>query len=234
MAACLLTALSSKPILSPKWCLYYINVASIHVTIVCVRSGHRLWANKSEPSPWFGNSEQWVSDMKLCVDSCLRALSEPWWVDREIFLLKEAEKWGRYRAGGGKGGRGEIRSPMRMETVLGKWLGVPKIRQCWALCAWIPVSSRFLHYHPPMLHRFLEELTQSSLLHALREAVIKMLHFSRKWSTSGAYKCFYWHIAEFWKPTISTHFLVDNLQVLFSFCGGGRNFPLFPRFLQLV
>lgn len=179
--------------------------------------------------------EQWAmgSDMKGCVDSGLRALSEPWWVGREIFLLREAEEWGRYGGGGG-GGRGEIRSPVRMETVLGKWLGVPEISQCWALCAWIPASSRFLHYHPPMLHPFLEELTQSSLLHAHREAVIKTLHFSRKWSASGAYKCFCSHVAEFWKPTISTHFLVDNLQVLFSFCGGERNFPLFPRFLQLV
>lgn len=90
------TALSSKPILSPKWCLYYINGASIHVTVVCIRSGHLIWANKSEPSPWFRNSEQWVSEMKGCVDSGLRALSEPWRVIREIFLLREAEKWGRY------------------------------------------------------------------------------------------------------------------------------------------
>lgn len=123
----------------------------------------------------------------------------------------------------------QLYHPWETETVLGKWLGVPEISLCRALCAWIPWSSRFLHYHPPMLHPFLEELTQSSLLLAHREAVIKTLHFSRKWSTSGAYKCFCSHIAEFWKPTIPTHFLVDNLRLFyFHFVGEEETFLYSP------
>lgn len=152
------TALPSKPILSPKWYLCYINGASIHVTVVCIRSGHLIWANKSEPSPWFRNSEQWVSDMKGCVDSGLRALSEPWWVIREIFLWERSRKV-RQIWGGGE----QLYHPWKMESP-GKMTWRSEISLCWALCAWIPESSRFLHYHPPMLHPFLEELTQSSPL----------------------------------------------------------------------
>lgn len=223
------TALPSKPILSPKWYLCYINGASIHVTVVCIRSGHLIWANKSEPSPWFRNSEQWVSDMKGCVDSGLRALSEPWWVIREIFL------WEKQKSEADMGRGGTIVSPVKngesWENDLAFW-DQPVLS---ALClnSWeLQIPALSPANAPPLPWRAYTIL--SSPLHAHREAVIKTLHFSRKWSTSGAYKCFCSHIAEFWKPTIPAHFLVDNLQVLFSFCGGGRNLLLLPRFLQLV
>ena len=82
-----------------------------------------------------------VAELKSCIDTDLRPLSKPWWVDRESFSAKRVGKWGRY----------ERKSERRDSITHKKWWEAWEndFSSSWdqpeELCAWIPESSRFLH-----------------------------------------------------------------------------------------